>query len=119
MFKYFDLDEFTCSHTGENDMSETFISNLDHLREQCGFPFTITSGYRAVNHPEEAHKDKPGFHTLGVAADIAVSGGAQRRKLVDCAVGAEFDGIGIAKSFIHVDMRTLVEPEWEKMLWTY
>lgn len=37
MFKYFELDEFTCSETGNNEMQEGFIHLLDSLRESCDF----------------------------------------------------------------------------------
>ena len=69
--RYFDLSEFACKHTGENRMNPDFLVRLDELRHRCGFPFQITSGYRDPSHPVEARKDKPGQHSLGVAADIA------------------------------------------------
>jgi hypothetical protein len=47
MFKYFSVDEFACKHTGKNEIDPDFVSKLDVLREVCGFPFTITSGYRS------------------------------------------------------------------------
>jgi hypothetical protein len=50
MYKHFDISEFRCRETGENDMKEEFIHMLDELRERCGFPFTITSGYRSTQH---------------------------------------------------------------------
>lgn len=54
MFKYFKIEDFDCQETGENEMSEAFIWKLDHLREICGFPFVITSGYRDPSHPTPA-----------------------------------------------------------------
>jgi len=68
MFKYFKIEDFDCQETGENEMSEAFIWKLDHLREICGFPFVITSGYRDPSHSIE--RDKPnggGQHTKGLA----------------------------------------------------
>ena len=56
MFKYFTMEEFDCQETGENAMSEEFIHKLDELRERCGFPFTVTSGYRSTSHSIEAKK---------------------------------------------------------------
>jgi hypothetical protein len=44
--KYFTLDEFNCKETGENKMSHNFLIMLDRLREECDFPFVITS-YRS------------------------------------------------------------------------
>lgn len=113
-FKYFKLSDFDCQETGENAMDLEFISRLDDLREACGFPFIITSGYRSPTHSLEAKKSAPGQHAQGIAADIAVTGGAQRWAIVTKAIEQGFTGIGVAKSFIHVDRRT-----HSPMLWTY
>ena len=114
MYKYFDIKEFDCSETGENDMKPEFIHSLDELREQCGFPFTITSGYRSERHSIEAAKQTPGTHARGIAADIAVANGAQRRALIKHAMELGFGGIGVAKTFVHVDIRTT-----EPVVWAY
>ena len=55
-FKYFKLSDFDCQETGENEMDFDFIMELDELRESCGFPFIITSGYRANSHSLEVKK---------------------------------------------------------------
>ena len=78
MYKYFSRDEFACQVTGENEIEDELILALDELREACGFPFVITSGYRSPQHPIELGKIKPGTHAQGIAADIAVSSGIQR-----------------------------------------
>jgi len=113
-FKYFKLSDFNCQETGENEMDLDFIMSLDELREACGFPFIITSGYRSPRHSLEAKKSTPGQHAQGIAADIAVSGGAQRWTIVTKAIEQGFTGIGVAKTFIHVDRRSS-----PPMLWTY
>mgnify|MGYP001262393033 FL=1 len=113
-FRYFTVEEFACSETGENDIRWDFVSALDDLRGVCGFPFSITSGFRSHRHSIEAAKEKPGQHTLGNAADIAVSNGAERYAIVSNAIKLGFKGIGIARTFIHVDTR-----ESEGVIWTY
>ena len=112
MFKYFSIDEFNCQETDENAMSENFIHKLDDLREVCAFPFKITSGYRSFDHSIEKRKAKPGTHSQGIAADIAVSGGGQRMVLVQKALLLGFTGIGVAKTFIHVDTRDTTPVLW-------
>lgn len=114
MFKYFSVDEFACKHTGKNEIDPDFVSKLDVLREVCGFPFTITSGYRDVTHPAEARKSKGGVHTQGIAADIAVKNGLERAAIIKNAIELGFNGIGVARSFIHVDTR-----EAPLVVWTY
>ena len=111
-FKYFKLEDFDCQETGENEMSTEFIERLDGLREVCGFPFIVTSGYRSPSHSIEARKEKPGQHAQGIAADIKVVGGAQRRLLVEKALDMGFTGVGVDKNFIHVDIRTTTPVLW-------
>jgi len=116
VYKHFELSEFDCQETGENKMSHNFLIMLDRLREECDFPFVITSGYRSPQHSLE--KDKPnggGTHTKGIAADIAVSGGSQRYRIVEEAIKLGFAGIGVAKGFVHVDLRNTDDP----VMWTY
>lgn len=113
-FRFFTLEEFDCQETGENQMQEEFIHALDTLRYECNFPFKITSGFRSEKHSLEAKKSSgPGQHTRGIAADIAVSGGAQRFTVVSKAIKLGFSGIGVHKSFVHVDTRQGVPVLWE------
>lgn len=112
-FKYFKLSDFDCQETGENEMDVQFIKGLDHLREVCKFPFIITSGFRSKTHSIEARKSTPGTHTQGIAADIKVSGGAQRLAIVKHASALGMS-VGIAKTFVHVDTR-----KTEQVCWCY
>ena len=113
-FKYFKLEDFDCKETQENEMDTGFIEKLDQLREVCGFPFYVTSGYRSVKHSAEESKAVPGTHTQGIAADIAVAGGVQRITIIQNALALGFTGIGVAKGFVHVDTR-----ETTAVLWCY
>jgi zinc D-Ala-D-Ala carboxypeptidase len=111
--KYFTLDEFNCQVTGENKMEPEFLQKLDRLRAGCGFPFVITSGYRhPIEHPIEAAKDVPGTHAQGIAVDIQITNSAQRIVLVQQALEKGFTGIGIAKTFVHVDTRGTTPVMW-------
>jgi len=96
-------------------MDPEFLENLDRLREICGFPFRITSGWRDATHPVEARKEKPGTHQQGIAADIAVTNGLDRLTLVREAVRMDsFNGIGIGDGFVHLDGRKTTP-----VMWTY
>ena len=69
--KHFKREEFDCQVTGTNNMEREFLEKLDELREACGFPFEVTSGYRhPTKHPIEMKKAVPGTHAQGIAADI-------------------------------------------------
>ena len=112
--RYFSKKEFDCQHTGNNLMKLEFLRKLEELRDLCGFPFVITSGYRDPKHPIEAKKAILGTHAQGIAADIKIGYGGDRRKLVEKALELGFGGVGVAKDFVHVDIR-----EGLPVLWGY
>jgi len=117
--KYFALSEFNCQETNENEMNPEFLRKLDLLREACGFPFVITSGYRSPNHTIERAKRKPGTHAQGIAADIRALSGAEKHEIVKQALALGLGGIGVARSFIHVDDRCANDSSATPVIWAY
>ena len=113
-FRYFKIEDFACQETGENGIQPEFVLALDDLRHECGFPFVVTSGFRSKDHSIEKTKKVGGRHTRGDAADIQVTNGLQRMALVSKALEHGFKGIGVAKSFVHLDTR-----DSEPVMWTY
>ena len=115
LYPNFSKEEFDCKETGENEMQEDFMVDLQILRSAFGKPMTITSGYRSILHSVERNKPNGGgTHTQGIAADIAVFG-QDRYKLVRLAMDFGFTGIGVHKSFIHLDRR----PTENTTMWGY
>ena len=112
--RYFKLSDFDCQETGNNEMSEEFLEKLDDLRHVCGFPFIITSGYRDPSHSIEARKAKAGTHARGIASDIRINNGNEAYDIIKNAQSMGFNGIGVAKSFIHVDIR-----QGMPVIWSY
>jgi len=112
--RYFKLSDFDCQETGNNEMSEEFLEKLDELRHKCGFPFIITSGYRDKTHSIEARKAKAGTHARGIASDIRINNGNEAYDIIKHAQSMGFNGIGVAKSFIHVDIR-----QGMPVIWSY
>jgi zinc D-Ala-D-Ala carboxypeptidase len=110
--QYFVLKEFDCKETGNNEMCPLFLEKLEALRAACGFAFIITSGYRDPSHSIEAKKTVPGTHAKGIAADIYIGSGAEGYSIVKEAMKLGFAGIGVAKTFIHVDTRTTKPVMW-------
>ena len=110
--RYFKLSDFDCQETGNNEMSEEFLEKLDDLRHVCGFPFIITSGYRDKTHSIEARKAKAGTHARGIASDIRINNGNEAYQIIKHAQSMGFNGIGVAKSFIHVDIRKGMPVIW-------
>lgn len=116
----FSAKEFQCSHCGEEFMREEFIKMLQALRTEYGLPMTITSGYRCQHHPIEAAKHFPGAHSMGIAADVSVSG-ADAYRLVKMAMKLGFTGVGVqqrgAGRFVHLDIRNGEFPT--PSIWSY
>ena len=100
-------------------ISPELVRALEAIRERAGKAVRITSGYRswARNKAVYAARNKKptdSRHCSGQAADISVAGlsGTQLAKLAIDAAGTNL-GIGIARTFIHVDVRGT----WA--IWTY
>jgi zinc D-Ala-D-Ala carboxypeptidase len=70
----FSVQEFNCSHCGQNEMKHEFMAKLQQLRTLYGAPMKVTSGYRCPQHPIEAKKASPGAHASGLACDIGIQG---------------------------------------------
>ena len=110
--RYFSRADFDCQETGNNEMCNDFLEKLDELRHVCGFPFHITSGYRDKTHSIEAAKKNPATHARGIACDIKISNGNQAYAIIKYAQSMGFNGIGVAKTFIHVDTRETTPVVW-------
>jgi zinc D-Ala-D-Ala carboxypeptidase len=115
LYPSFSEAELRCKETGECDMSPAFMARLQALRTAFGAPLRINSGYRSPRHSVEAAKPEPGVHSLGRAVDIAADGRVKFR-LIALAPLLGFTGIGVAKTFIHLD-------DWDGVprpnVWTY
>ena len=122
--KYFKAGEFTCSHTGTENMDQDFIDKLNILRDTYGKPMTISSGYRDSTHPVEAAKKDPtaGAHVSGKAADILIDR-ADAFKLLSLAFVVGFTGIGVNQKggarFLHLDTIEGSPARPRPTIWSY
>ena len=99
----FTPNEMKCSHCGELKISSDLMDLLQQARKDLG-PLSITSGYRCPEHNANISKTGPsGPHTTGKAVDISVRNSQHRKQLIDY-FAPEVTGLGIAKSFIHIDI---------------
>lgn len=101
-------------------MDIAFLTNLDALRDKCGFPFIITSGYRSpVYNNEVSTTGFDGPHTTGKAADVSVERNNARIVLREALNMGCFTGIGINQKgdnrFIHLDSVERIQ----NALWSY
>jgi len=110
---YFHIDEFKCKcGCGDNKMTKEFLEKIDISRGKAGIPFKITSGYRCKNHNKAVGGADDSQHTHGIAVDIACSNSVDRYKIVDALFQSGFTGIGIAKHFVHGDIRNDTPVIW-------
>ena len=82
------------------------LNRLEYMRVQCGFPITVTSGYRCKKHNTAVRGAPRSWHLL-FATDIMPSDGdpAKLALLHEIAVDIDFGGIGRYEKHIHLDLR--------------
>jgi len=115
MYNYFKIEEFSCGCCGENLIVEELVKKLDIAREISGVPYKITSGYRCEKHNKIVGGSENSSHKKGLAADIYTKNHKMRLKIIGGLIKAGFKRIGIAKSFIHVD----IDRKKSNCLWLY
>lgn len=124
-YKYFTQKEFMCRcGCGQSSVNEGFIIKLEAMREECGFPFIVTSGFRCPDYNDKIAKTgRNGPHTTGRAGDFLASH-QEVFKMVAVAAKHGMTGIGLKQKgngrFIHLD--DLMPPEYHgprPHIWTY
>ena len=99
----------------EGNMDVDFLAKLDEAREYANIPFIINSAYRSPNHPLSI-KNPTSSHIKGLAVDISVKDSRQRFLILDALIAVGFNRIGIAGTFIHVDLDL---DKSQNVIWTY
>jgi len=116
-WKHFKLTEKTGSlgHTVA-DLDTKLVDILDKMREECGFPFTITSGYRTVEENKLVGGVAGSAHTKRKSVDISITDNTKRFKIIKFALNNGINRIGVSKDFIHLDIS---EDLPSNVIWTY
>lgn len=110
--EHFDSSEFAC-HCGcdglnnGTDINPRLVQVLEKMRQRCGLPLVITSGYRCPTHNASVGGVYNSQHVQGNAADVLVPKGMSVDSLANLAEEAGADGIGryYGDGFVHVDVR--------------
>ena len=114
--KHFSFEEFddpTMPGSGEKFIDKEFLAELDEIREECGFAFQITSGYRSEEHNAEVGGKKNSEHKEGKAADIFCISSFRRKRIIEVALAHHIPRIGVKKDCVHLgSSRTLPEGVW-------
>lgn len=107
MSKYFKEIEFK--------MNDDFLAKLDQARELANIPFIINSAYRSPSHPLSI-ENPSSSHIKGLAVDISVKDSRTRFIVLEALISVGFNRIGIANTFIHVDLDL---SKSDNVIWTY
>ena len=99
----------------EENMNVDFLAKLDEAREYAGIPFIINSAYRSPEHPLSI-ENPTSSHIKGLAVDISVTDSRTRGLTLDALRAVGFTRIGIAGTFIHVDLDI---DKSQNVVWTY
>ena len=98
------------------EMDSTFIYLLDSARTIAGVPFTINSGYRTKHRNRIVGGVAGSSHTKGLAADIKVKSGRDRKIILEALQEVGFNRFGIGSTFIHVDLDSTKPAD---VIWVY
>ncbi len=119
MFPNFRPSEFHCPCgnplCAKENMDYPFLFSVQDWRTECEFPFKVNSGYRCSAYNATLPDSVPdSWHCQGLAVDISTKplNATQKHILLEGAF-KRFTGIGIYKTFIHVDKR----PRSERAVW--
>lgn len=114
-FKYYEFDSPDVDGSGQM-MNSELLQMLDTARELYAKPMVITSGFRTEEHNAKVGGTANSSHLRGLAADISCKTSGERWDMLDSLIKAGFNRIGIAKTFIHVDIDEEKQPF---LIWTY
>lgn len=99
----FKPEEFKCSCCNSLEIASDLVDLLQTARSFVG-PIIINSAYRCPSHNNKVSKTgENGPHTTGYAVDIHVSNSQHRKLLIDY-FSKKVTGLGIASTFLHIDL---------------
>ena len=117
---HFRDEEFADKLTGQGGIQDALREKLEAARNIAGIPFVITSGFRGTETQNDliarGLSEPTSSHPKGLAVDIAAKDSRARALIVGAALKAGITRIGIAKTFIHLDIDDSKDPN---LIWMY
>lgn len=105
--KNFKLREFECKDgSNTTKIDSNLLNKLQLLRDTINKPILINSAYRSQNYNKKVGGSPRSQHMLGKAVDIKVNG-LTPTEVAKKAEETGFNGIGIYKTFVHLDVRAI------------
>lgn len=114
-FDYFEFDSPDVQGSGQL-MSKELLEMLDLAREKFDKPIRVNSGYRTRSHNEKIGGTDKSSHLKGLAVDLHCNNSVDRHELLWCLQDVGFNRIGIADTFIHVDID---KDKVQNVIWLY
>jgi zinc D-Ala-D-Ala carboxypeptidase len=100
----FNRSEFACKcGCGKDNIKDELAIKVQRVRDLLNRPIRINSGIRCSEHNAASNSKPTSSHIDGWAADLGYTGSRERYELLN-AIMQVFDRVGIAKTFIHVDV---------------
>jgi len=101
----FAVGEFACKDGSDTILIDTQLAYyLQKIRDHFGKAVKINSGFRTPSYNAKVGGASESQHVLGTAADIVVDG-VTPHQVAEYADQIGMCGIGIYKTFTHVDVR--------------
>ena len=116
--KYFEYEEFDSPDIqGSGQLMDPKLLNMiDEAREIYGKPIHVNSGYRTEAHNRKVGGVSSSSHLKGLAVDVACTKSDDRFKMLKALMKVGFNRIGVAGTFIHVDID---KDKSQNVIWTY
>ena len=118
-WKNFNLDEFKCKCGCDHVSIHSDLLDLLQTARNILGPIQITSAFRCPEHNDKVSSTGlSGPHTTSKSVDIHVSNSQHRKELIDY-FAPKVTGLGIAKTFIHIDILSPEELSHRPNCWLY
>lgn len=102
-----------------------FMSLVQAIRDEAGFPLPVSSAARCPDHNDRVSKTgRAGPHTTGHAIDLRVSG-AQATRIIALGLQYGMTGIGVSQKgpresrFVHLDDLPDADGQPRPTIWSY
>ena len=112
---HFSREEFSCNcGCGFDAIHLPLLEMLEKIRVHFGKPLKTTSVNRCLDHNRRCNSKDTSQHVRGVAADIKMKGVTPQELYDYIQESIDPNGLGIYKTWIHIDDRTGSYARWDK-----